>query len=232
MILHARYILGVLASLVILTPASDASAQVSDEKVWAGFTGRVEVTPQLRLDAEQQVRVGTTDGFEKTFTELALRFSASRRLRLAARYRFAFVDGRGTWHRFAGDLQLRHRLGAHALLSYRLRLQTQSQDNGTRNYVRNKVEAGYEASKRLTPYGAAELHYLTSNSEFRELRLVAGVEYELTKKTALEFFYICQDEFNTGTPETNHILGIAVEHRFRKASSGGKAKKKRASPEP
>lgn len=211
-----RAIAAAVSLVVLVAGPPDAVAQTQDDaKVWAGFTGGIELAPKLRLDVEQQARAGAAEGFERTFTEVGLRLRVHKHLRFGGGYRFIVTANDGIWHRGAADVRLRYRFKP-TTLSYRLRLQSTSRNDGTRTAVRNRVRASYDVSKSLAPFAALELHYLTTNSEFREARVYFGLDVAVTRDVGVRAFYMFQSEFNKSVDESNHIFGIAVDYRIRR----------------
>ncbi len=226
-----------LKSLVIiaaLVPClhGEASAQSqTDAKLWAGFTGEVELTRQLRLDIEEELRLGDSfTGFDKTFTQLGLRYRINKFLRVSGHYRFIVTqDDFGSaeiQNRGAGDIELRYGMGKWRA-DYRLRLQSTVRPDNTRTYVRNKLKGSYRLDKKLAPFAGVEVFYLTTKSEFREFRVYLGSGWQINRKMGLSVFYMYQNEFNTGDPEQNHILGVGMSYRFRDIRGGGKKKKQK-----
>ena len=214
--------LAVLVLVIVAAPGRSHAQSTSDGKVWAGFTGKVDLTDPIRLDVEHQERFGSANGVEQSLTELSLRFQVLEMLRLGAAYRMSATTYDGANHRVSGDATLSHEFG-DLELAYRLRLQSTSRPTDTRTSVRNKVGASYAYSKHLEPFAAFELHYLTTNSEFREARAVFGADVELSKRMSLGAFYMFQSEFNKRVSETNHILGLGLSFSFRKVKNSDKA---------
>jgi predicted porin len=208
--------------IAVFVPGKNAHAQsTSDAKLWAGFTGRVELHDRLRVDLKQQERFSFSDGAEKSISEAKLRARIHRYLRLAGAYRLIATGVDGFWHRGSADIGTGYDLG-DLELSYRLRLQSTRRPNETVSSVRNKLSAQYDFSKGLKPEVAFELHYSTTNSEFREARLIAGIEKRLSKRVRVEAFYMFQAEFNKNTDENNHIVGLNLSYTFRRVKKKDK----------
>lgn len=215
---------GLLATslfVVLLGAPSEVWSQsATDAKVWAGFVGRVEISKPLKIDVEHQQRFSSSDGAEKNLTEIKGRFRAHKFVRLAAAYRLiAAGDPDGVHHRLSVDGGTRVGMGKVGL-SYRLRYQSTIRPNETLSTLRNKVGLGYELGKGLAAEVATELHYSLGNSEFRELRVVGGVDKKISKRLKIGGFYMFQNEFNKKTTEYNHILGVGLTYVFRRYDRG------------
>lgn len=139
-------------------------------------------------------------------------------LRLGVAYRTIATPGDGFWHRGSINLGAGYSFGRIGL-SYRLRLQTTKRSNETVNAIRNKVSLDYDLGGGITPKAAAELHYSSTNSEFRELRMVAGLEKKLSKKIRIDVAYMFQSEFNKRLNESNHVFIFGLTYVFRKVKS-------------
>ena len=207
---------GALAMSIFLVGGADnVSAQQSDTKLWAGFTGRVELLEPLRLDINHQQRLSSELGKEKSLTEFELRLRALEILRLSAAYRTIATNDDGFWHRAMLNLGAAYGVGQIGL-AYRLRLQSTVRSNETVSAIRNKISADYDLDGPLTPSAAFELHYQSTDSEFREVRFQAGVEYKMSKKIRLGAFYMFQSEFNKRVGESNHVLRLGITYVFRR----------------
>lgn len=177
---------------------------------------RIDLSRPVRLDLEHEERLGSADGFEKRVTEIELRVDVHDMLQLAGSYRLSVTAEDGVWHRASGDAKASYEV-ARLSFAYRLRLQSSYRPDGTVSMLRNKIGASYELGKRVEPFAAFESHYSRTNSEFRENRLVLGSEVRLSKRIELEAYYMYQNEFNKRIPERNHVLGLGLSFRLRKA---------------
>jgi len=207
----------VLAASLLAIRIHAASAQtMSERKLWLSAEGSADLTRKLRLNVEQQLRLdGGATGFDETLTELSLRFRIAKFLRIGAAYRFIVLPDEQR-HRGAGEAQLATALGA-VRPSYRARLEvTTRPGDDTQTRLRNRLKVAVNAPHRLEPFLAGELiHVLSPRSEFREVRLYAGTEWQATDELQLSAFYLFQDEHNMNAPERNHIVGLGASYRFR-----------------
>jgi len=205
-----RLVLVAVAATLLLARSGVAWAQTTtDEQLWIFGEGQAELTKKLRLDLEQQLRLDqAATGFDETFTELGLHYRLLKPLRVGGFYRAIFLDGE-TRHRVGGDGEARVGFG-RVELSYRLRLQYTTRDQGGRTALRNRLKIAVDAPYGLVPFAAGELIYVFEKSELREERLYLGVEFAVTKRTGLSAFYLLQNEINVNAPERNHVLGLGL----------------------
>lgn len=208
----------VLAAIVLAGPSPAQAQSNTDSKLWVGAAGRVGLLKSLRLDIDHQQRYSNDIGVEKSLTEFELRLRFAGYFRVGAAYRTIATPDDGFWHRGSLNLGARYDLGRIGL-SYRLRLQTTERSNETVNAIRNKVAADYDLGGGIKPKVAAELHYSTSKSEFREVRFVAGVEKKLSKRVRIGASYMFQSEFNKRTNENNHVLLVGLTYIVRKVKA-------------
>ena len=212
----------VLLGLVLLSTSQASAQSTTDTKLWAGFTGKTDLLSRLRLDVEHQHRFSSSNGIEKALTEFGLRLKVIDLIRLGVAYRIIATPDDGFWHRGDFNLGLAHSLGPIDL-SYRLRLQSTRRSTETVSAVRNKFGLAYDTDTPITPSAAFELHYSTTDSEFREARFLAGADLKISKKIQLGAFYMFQSEFNKRVGENNHVLKLGLTYVFRRV----KAKKKK-----
>ncbi len=204
-----------------LALSAPARAQTrNDNRVWLSAEGEAELTQKLRLNVEQQLRLGAHRGYDKTHTDLGMGYRLSEPFRVAAHYRLAFQGSDGakpgeTRHRVAGDFEARHRFERIAL-SWRTRLQRTSRENAAALVAwRNRFKVAVDAPKRLEPFLSVELQYLFSPaSEYRETRLSLGLDYRATKGLSMGIFYLYLKETNVQRPDQLNVLGIGVTYRF------------------
>ena len=84
-------------------------------------------------------------------------------------------------------------------------------------YTRIKLTVKYDLKKKLTPYLSSEEFIPSFAGEgilIDGLRLSAGIEYDLNKRTSLDFFYMIQKEYNVKNPETDFVIGLGYFHSF------------------
>ena len=207
---------------MVCLPALAHAQRVTDERIWLEGGIDAGLGPQLQLEATQQLRLGIDAGFDETHTQLEISWRVVSFVRLGALYRLIILDNE-VRHRIAGQGELRGKQGK-LTASYRLRLQETFRSNNDRLVIRNRGKLAVRVAKRTEPFLAIELHHqLDPQAEFREVRLVMGVDWKLTKQLDLATYYMFQDESNVQMPERNHILGAGLTYHLGDLKDDGDA---------
>jgi hypothetical protein len=163
------------------------------------------------------------------YTDVGVSFRPASILKVSLAYRFTqkhlLDDSYSFRHRLMLDITLRKKF-TNIVLSYRHRLQTELIDVESSEkgqvpewYSRSKIEAKYDVGKKYTPYASFELRYqffnprdMESDHTWHRYRAALGVDYELSKKSALGFYYLIQYEWNVSSPNNLYIVGIEYSH--------------------
>ncbi len=207
------FALAMVVAALLMTGGVAAAQTVADQKVWVSGEGTADVTPDLRLGVEQQLRLNdSASGFEQTFTELGARYRIAPRFRVGGFYRVIVLDDE-TRHRFGGDGEARQPVG-RAELGFRLRLQHTLRDAGGRTVLRPRLKIAFDAPHRLTPFVAGELFFELGDNQLDEQRLAAGLDWDATKRVGLTAFYLFQHE-DKKMDEQAHVLGLGVVWKVR-----------------
>lgn len=205
-----------VVAALLLTGGVAAAQTVTDQKVWLSAEGTADVTPDLRLGVEQQLRLNdSASGYEQTFTELGARYRLAPRFRVGGFYRLIILDNE-TRHRVGGDGDARLPIG-RAELGFRLRLQHTLRDAGGRTVVRPRLKLAFDAPHRLTPFIAGELFFELGNNQLDEQRLSAGLDWDATKRIGLTAFYLFQREDKSVDVQA-HVLGLGIVWKVRVAA--------------
>lgn len=199
--------------LVMCVPVAARAQRVTDERTRLEGGVDAGLAPSVQLEATQQLRLGIDAGFDETHTQLAINWRVIDLVRIGALYRLIILDNE-VRHRIAGQGELRGKAGK-LTASYRLRLQETFRTNDDRLVLRNRGKLAVRAVKHVEPFVAIELHHqLDPQAEFREVRLVAGVDWRLSKQLDLATYYMFQDESNVRMPERNHVLGASLTYHL------------------
>ena len=126
-------------------------------------------------------------------------------------------------HRFMLDVTLKKKINKFTI-SERARYQIEVADFYTsrkgklaEQFLRLKTDLKYQLTKKITPYISCEFRFQIRDpkgdgplydGEFHRIRNVVGAEYQVTKKSTIDLYYLIQSEFDISTPETIFILGI------------------------
>lgn len=207
---------------VVCLPSVGLAQSTTDARLWLGAGVGARLGTDVRLEAEQELRLGADAGFDETHTQLAVAWRLSRPVRIGALYRLIVLDGE-TRHRLGGEVEARAVSGKLAV-GGRLRLQDTIRPNDDDQLlVRTRGKLEYRLSKRVEPFGALELHHqLSPKAEYREVRLYLGVTWQLAKKLDLATFYMFQTESNVGMPETNHVFAVGLTYQLGNLRKGAR----------
>ncbi len=178
------------------------------------------LNPTIRLN-ENITEVGSS------FLDGGIGYKINKHIKVSANYRIAarrrLGDSYGFRNRFYTDFAFRKKLKKLITISYRLRLQSQFADYFTsRNgkipdyTLRNKLQFKLDINKKYSPYLSGELwnNAKQLNAGFTNLRCVAGIDYELSKKSGFFIAYIFQRELNSSNPLRDYITSIGYSISF------------------
>lgn len=211
-----------IATLLLgLVAAPGAALAQSEAQLWSSASLENDLGDRLELELEQHLRFDDNSSrFGSLLTDVGLTYELFEWLRFGGGYRFGYQrDG-------SGDLVVRHRLHAQGQLraepadKLRLSLRSRWQEtlrgaaagDGVRHKWRNRFEAEYRATKRLTPGASLELFHAVGNGDgivLDTLRLTFGADYELTKTSELGAFYRYEQPQADPTDPTLHIVGVS-----------------------
>jgi hypothetical protein len=217
-----------LALLSGLSFYGTLKAQVKDAGLWTSISIETKVSKKLSAGLTQELRFNENiSELGTAFTDVGLSFKVSKRLQIAANYRFTQK------HRIDGNYNLKQRLYIDVKyakkikpfqITLRSRLQDEysqpahSADDGTpQHHVRNKLNIEWDLDKPYKPYLSVELFSPLNYPReylFDNIRGAAGIEYALTKKQKIDLFYMVQEELNVSRPEIDFIIGIGYSFKL------------------
>lgn len=205
------------------------------QEFWTGLTLRAKVTDLIGVQVEQQVRFAETIGaYKGTVTEASLRLRPWEHLGGALSYRF--TDRSGSERADDNDRQRWSADGFYTLgsgdtqwiFAHRVRYQqartSGEADGEAKTYVRNRLQLGYNLTKRVQPYVSTEFFYrLNGRNENQLNRHTLGLETRIGKKFTLDTFFRVEKERNVKYPETAYVVGVTGLYRlsFRRKDSPG-----------
>ena len=207
-----------LSILLLLLLPTSLLAQEQDFQLWSKL--------ELTYKAHKKVSLALSEGFRlrenaslpsKSFTNLSLAYKHSKRLRLAAGYRFIQTFD------LDQSISLRHRYYADAVLrlkkkrwqwAYRARFQHQVGLNHQETYHRGRINLSYNLRKTpLDPFAAVEAFYDFDN-KLDKTRYTLGLSYPITKTMETRCYYRVQHELNVPNPTDIYILGISLAYQL------------------
>lgn len=222
-IMNRKLIVVLLICLPFLT-----FSQVNDAGMWYSVSLEKKFTQKLSAEVGTELRLNENFSEVGTFfTEAGMGYRFSKLISVSAGYRFTqkrrVEDTYSTRHRFLVNLNLRHKIEMVALTG-RIRYQSQysdvnSSDDGKvpNNYVRTKLSSKIDLNKRYTPYISYEAFIHVNRPEgmlYDNFRIAAGVEYEFSKKSAIDIGYMIDREVNVNDPWTNYVITVGWAYKL------------------
>lgn len=224
-------LIGIICCLVCCKPQT-SQAQVSDFGAWTTFSLEKKINKKFSANITEELRFfQNLNRFNLSYTNVGLSYKWNKAIKLSLVYRFiqkyteeSYVSWR---HRIYIDLQVKQKYYPLTVV-YRSRLQSQVRDFNSsidgkipERYWRNKFDVRYEIGRFWSPYIAAEFRYQfindrnkEANSKFNRGRYYAGVQYQYSERTTLDFYFMNQREFNVNNPERNYIIGAEWDYSF------------------
>ena len=205
-----------------------SNAQVNDAGLWTSVTIEKKVFSKFSLALNQELRFNENiSELGTAFTELGGNYRIRKFLSIGASYRFIqkrkVNDFYSMRHRYNIDLAIRHKI-KNLSLALRERFQTQYADIYSRekgmlpeHYLRSKLTLKYDLDKKYAPFLSGEFFFQLSNVEGNELdnvRYAAGFDYEFSKRSSVELFYVINKAFNVNEPVTDYVTGIGFNYSF------------------
>lgn len=206
----------------------NSTAQMNDAGLWTNVSLEKKLVSSFAVNLNQEFR------FNENFSELGIFFSdlgiaykVRKGLSVGANYRFTekrrLDDSYSTRHRYYFDVSYKQKITLFSF-SFRTRFQSQYADfNSSLDgkipvfYSRNKLGIKYNQGGKYKPYFTSELFYQLSNPDGNEIdnvRFALGIDYELSKISSLELFYLIQQEYNVRNPVRDYVIGMGYAVSF------------------
>jgi hypothetical protein len=200
-----------------------------DAALWLNVYLDKKISKHFNIHLNQQNRINYNfSNYGMGYADIGLTYNLNKNIKFLADYVYAKklrLDGSyNNRHQAYIAIILRKKWGQWSL-TYRNMIQSQVEDpyssydgKTIQYYERNKMTLKYELNKYLTPYIAQELYLPFDQSRNKGLdrsRSFAGVFYNLTKRSQLEFYFLYQHRLNA-FKETNRdfIYGIGYSYQF------------------
>ena len=183
---------------------------------WTGLSANYKFNKKWRVELEQQLRFeNESDYFEKTFSELAVRYKVDDWLNFKLKYRYSWINDERNQGRISFETNLSWDIKDNPIdVNYRFRIQDAkvSYTGEKRTYFRNKLELDANLTKLVDPQIAYEHFYRIDKKETRVHRFTLSLEWKLRKNSSLKTFYRIDREVNTKNNEMQHIIGAMVSY--------------------
>ncbi|MBN8702547.1 MAG: DUF2490 domain-containing protein [Bacteroidetes bacterium] len=216
-------ILRVIYTLLLFFSTLVGFSQTKDASVWIGNSFEVDINKKIAATITEEIRFDENISELGTFfTDIGLEGKLSKKMSLGVNYRNIrrrrLDDSYALRHRFYADVNIRQKT-ERITFTYRLRYEMQysniaaadfgsSGDGFTaRNRIRNRVGVRLNTEKKVKPYFTIELFNYPKTYQF-DMRYNAGIDYKMSKKYALTFFYQLNNEFGVNNPQSDYTIGV------------------------
>jgi long-subunit fatty acid transport protein len=166
--------------------------------------------------------------FDKLFIEPALSFKLNKAWRTGVELRLMADSkkSRSIAYKMRPSVYVRYKFDVD---DFDIRLKTSLQygfDELTNLYLsynqklinRNSITIGYNwYGTKLKPEVGAEFYYHINSAQggvINQVRLKAGVNYKINKRSSIDLYYLFDNEMNVSYPVDSHVLGITYALKF------------------
>lgn len=208
--------------------ASISFSQNADFGLWYSITAEKKLIKSLDLNFDANVRTyHNASEIEEAFFDIGLNYKFNKYLSAAVSYRFTeFKEDDESFHprhKWFADLKGKLPLGDFDI-SARLRFQQRyktfiedENDKESKEVIRLRIKTLYDIpSFPVNPYISAELFFPAFTETTRTVeknRLMAGLEYNISKKHSIELEYMFQRDFLPHISDIN-IISVSYNLKF------------------
>ncbi len=216
-----------LLLILLFGIASISFSQNADFGLWYSITAEKKLIKSLDLNLDANVRTyHNASEIEEAFFDIGLNYKFNKYLSAAVSYRFTeFKEDDESFHprhKWFADLKGKLPLGDFDI-SARLRFQQRyktfiedENDKESKEVIRFRIKTLYDIpSFPVNPYISAELFFPAFTETTRTVeknRLMAGLEYNISKKHSIELEYMFQRDF---LPHISDINIISVSYNLK-----------------
>jgi hypothetical protein len=211
--------------IILLLSGAKISAQEfeDDAGLWLNIYLEKKISDKIDIHLNQKNRIEENVSLYRLgYADLGITYHFSKNIRVMADYVFAKrrnLDGSYS-NRHQGYMAfILRKKWNNFTFSYRNLVQTQVTDYYSSEdgkvpvyYERNKLVVKYEFTKRYSAYAAEELYlpfYQVRSKGLDRSRTAVGLEYKLSKKSDLEFYFVYQHELNAFS-RTNRLFAYGI----------------------
>jgi hypothetical protein len=196
--------------------------QENDFQLWGDLSASYKITKKIGIQGEAGLRTReNTQLLKQYYAETGLNYQISKRYDAQINYRFTdyYLFGKTSIQRLSADLSYDNKWKR---LSYRVRVRYQQEwfisnysHEFTEQLLRTKISVKYNIKKiKLAPYLGFE-HFLGLNGKnaflSTALRISAGVDYPLTKKSGISIAYLVDKELLKSVPTTAFAISVGYK---------------------
>ncbi|OIQ36185.1 MAG: hypothetical protein BM555_03160 [Crocinitomix sp. MedPE-SWsnd] len=191
-----------------------------DVEAWVGSNLKFKLNKKVSLNISPEIRFDNDISTRKSvFTDLELKLKLSKYWALKWGFRFAQRPNNGIKLRGNFDILFSVKKKKKKL-SFRNRLRSQFgyaiQTGKNEVFIRDQVLFKYNLSKLVDPYAGGEIFFKTKSLEFRQFRLLAGLDWKLTNWWDVSTFYIYEREIFNSNPSASNIIGFSSTFKLKK----------------
>jgi hypothetical protein len=217
-----------LLLILLFGIASISFSQNADFGLWYSITAEKKLIKSLDLNLDANVRTyHNASEIEEAFFDIGLNYKFNKYLSAAVSYRFTeFKEDDESFHprhKWFADLKGKLPLGDFDI-SARLRFQQRyktfiedENDKESKEVIRFRIKTLYDIpSFPVNPYISAELFFPAFTETTRTVeknRLMAGLEYNISKKHSIELEYMFQRDFLPHISDIN-IISVSYNLKF------------------
>ena len=217
----------VLWLLLFLFTTQFSVSQTNDFGIWSSATVEYKLVKNLRLDFDLNLRTyDNTSKIEEVFFDIGLTYKFNKYLFAAVSYRYTqFNEKNNTFyprHKWFADLRGKLPLGdfdISARLRFEQRYKTYYKDENDKEpqeHLRIRPKVLYNIPKfPVNPYVSAEIFFPVFNETKKNIdkaRLIAGFEYNISKKHSIELEYIYERD---SYPKLSYMNIISVNYNLK-----------------
>lgn len=200
----------VMLSTIAYSQASEivhSSSEDNDISARTGFAFSKEITPTITIFAGEELRMKSNiSEIDKSQTAIGASYGFCKYFKVNATYTFIATNYDNNWifsNRGELDLIASYKINKNWQLSFRERLRVTSLNKNIdpltsvnpECVLRSRLKASYIPNNSpITPFIYFEISYTIKSPEIisnyiNKLRSSVGVEYTITERSALEFYY-------------------------------------------
>jgi len=208
------------------TSNAQFSPTYSDAGMWNTFSLDYAINKKVSVLFAEELRIKENySRLNLFYTNIGVEYTLNKYIKTSIVYRpiQKFLDDNtfSNRHRLMWDASIKYKIKKISL-SYRHRLQVEAKNIQSSElghvpewYSRNKIEIGYQATKKINPYIAIEMRFqladprlISAYHQWDRIRYQFGIDYKLNGFSKVGVYYLMQRLFNVPSDENLYITGL------------------------
>ena len=208
------------------TSNAQFSPTYSDAGMWNTFSLDYAINKKVSVLFAEELRIKENyTRLNLFYTNIGVEYTLNKYIKTSIVYRpiQKILDDNtfSNRHRLMWDASIKYKIKKISL-SYRHRLQVEAKNIQSSElghvpewYSRNKIEIGYQATKKINPYIAIEMRFqladprlISAYHQWDRIRYQFGVDYKLNGFSKVGVYYLMQRLFNVPSDENLYITGL------------------------